>query len=68
MPDTIRLLDYFYIETADRPGEAARVLSMLKDAGVHLLAFHGSRPVGGRNSTSCRQILLPSKPPSKRRD
>ncbi len=39
--DTIRLLDYFYIETGDRPGEAARALSTLKDAGVHLLAFHG---------------------------
>ncbi len=39
--DTIRLVDYFYIETGDRPGEAARALSMVKDAGVHLLAFHG---------------------------
>lgn len=41
MADTIRLVDYFYIETGDRPGEGARALSMLKDAGVHLLAFHG---------------------------
>lgn len=41
MADTIRLLDYFYIETGDRPGEGARALSMLRDAGVHLLAFHG---------------------------
>ncbi len=41
MADTIRLVDYFYIETSDRPGEGARALSMLKDTGVHLLAFHG---------------------------
>ncbi len=47
MADTIRLVDYFYIETRDRPGEGARALSMLKDAGVHLLAFHGF-PTGRR--------------------
>ncbi len=41
MANTIRLVDYFYIETNDRPGEGARALSMLKDVGVHLLAFHG---------------------------
>ncbi len=41
MPDTVRLVDYFYVETSDRPGEGARSLSILKDAGVNLLAFHG---------------------------
>jgi len=41
MADMIRLVDYFYIQTSDKPGEAARALSTLKDAGVHLLAFHG---------------------------
>ncbi|HYM90968.1 MAG TPA: hypothetical protein VEW91_04965 [bacterium] len=40
MPDTIRLVDYFYIETADRPGEGARVLATLRDARVYLQAFH----------------------------
>jgi len=40
MPDTIRLVDYFYIETADKPGEGARVLGALRDAHVNLLAFH----------------------------
>ncbi len=43
----VRLVDYFYIETSDRPGEAARALSTLKDAGVYLLAFHGF-PTGRR--------------------
>lgn len=40
MPDRIRLVNYFYIETADKPGEGARVLGHLKDAGVNLIAFH----------------------------
>src|SRR5260370_6858836 len=40
MPDTIRLADYFYVETADKPGEGARILGALRDAHVNLLAFH----------------------------
>jgi hypothetical protein len=41
MTDTIRRVDYFYIETPNRPGEAARALKTLKDAGINLLAFSG---------------------------
>jgi len=41
MTDTIRRVDYFYIETPNRPGEAARALKALKDAGINLLAFSG---------------------------
>ena len=41
MTDTIRRVDYFYIETPNRPGEAARALNTLKDAGINLLAFSG---------------------------
>jgi hypothetical protein len=41
MPDTIRKVDYFYIEAVNKPGEAAKVLSELRDAGVNLLAFSG---------------------------
>ena len=40
MPDTVRLVDYFYIQTSDRPGEGAKALAHLKEAGVNLLAFH----------------------------
>jgi hypothetical protein len=40
MADTIRLVDYFYIGLSDRPGEGARALSVLKEAGVNLNAFH----------------------------
>jgi hypothetical protein len=41
MPDTVRLIDYFYIEISDKPGEAARILNRLKGAGVNLVVFHG---------------------------
>ena len=41
MADEIRRVDYFYVQVPDRPGEGARALSTLKDAGVNLLAFTG---------------------------
>jgi hypothetical protein len=47
MADTIRLVDYFYIVTADKPGEGARLLQHLKDAGVNLAVVHAF-PAGRR--------------------
>ena len=47
MSETIRLVDYFHIEAPQRPGEAARVLSQLQEAGINLLAFSGF-PAGRR--------------------
>ena len=47
MADTNRLVDYFYIEATDHPGEGARVLQHLKDAGVNLLVLHAF-PAGRR--------------------
>ncbi len=41
MADTILRVDYFYTEAPDRPGEGARALAALKEAGVSLLAFSG---------------------------
>lgn len=41
MADAVRLVDYFYLMAADKPGEGARVLNTLKQAGVNLLAFSG---------------------------
>ena len=41
MPDTIRQVDYFYMLVPHKPGEGARVLRTLKDAGVNLVAFSG---------------------------
>ena len=39
MADTIRQVEYFYITAPDKPGEGARALNTLKEAGVNLLAF-----------------------------
>jgi hypothetical protein len=41
MAETVRKVEYFYIETPDKPGEGAKVLATLRDAGVDLLAFSG---------------------------
>src|SRR5881409_3043160 len=43
----VRLSEYFYLQVPQRPGEAARVLSELRDAGVNLLAVSGF-PAGRR--------------------
>ncbi len=41
MADTIRVVEYFYVTAPNKPGEAARALNTLKEAGVNLLAFSG---------------------------
>ncbi|MGE5190543.1 MAG: ACT domain-containing protein [Gemmatimonadota bacterium] len=41
MADEIRKIDYFKAQVADKAGEGARVLAILADAGVNLLAFTG---------------------------
>jgi hypothetical protein len=41
MADEIRRIDYFYVQVSDKPGEGARALATLRDAGVNLLAFSG---------------------------
>ena len=41
MVDTIRQVDYFYVQVPHKAGEAAKALRVLKDAGVNLLAFSG---------------------------
>ena len=41
MGETIRKVDYFSIMTANKPGEGARILGSLRDAGVNLLAYTG---------------------------
>src|SRR5256885_9960318 len=40
MADTIRQVEYYYTTVSDKPGEGARVLARLRDAGVNLSAFH----------------------------
>ena len=41
MAETTRLVDYYYMQVAQKAGEAAKVLRALKDAGVNLVAFSG---------------------------
>ena len=41
MADTIQRVQYFYAEVPDKPGEGARILSILKEERVNLLAFSG---------------------------
>jgi hypothetical protein len=41
MTDTIKRVQYFYTEVSDKPGEGAQLLSLLKEAGIGLLAFSG---------------------------
>ena len=40
MADSIRQVEYYYTTVSDKPGEGARVLARLRDAGVNLSAFH----------------------------
>ena len=41
MADTIQKVDYFYTMVPDKPGEAARMLAVLREAAVNLLVFSG---------------------------
>lgn len=49
MADAIRRIDYYYTSVSDKPGEAARILGALHNAGVNLLAFSGF-PAGSRRA------------------
>jgi hypothetical protein len=48
MADRIRQVEYYYVEVPDKPGEGARILSSLKEAGVNLLATCGFPTTGGK--------------------
>ena len=48
MADRVRKISYFYTMVPNRPGNGARVLRVLADAGVDLLAYTGF-PNGGRS-------------------
>ena len=41
MPDTVRVVDYFYVMAPQKPGVGAALLAELQQAGVNLLAFSG---------------------------
>lgn len=41
MDETVRQVDYFYLQVPNKAGEGAKVLRALKEAGVNLVAFSG---------------------------
>lgn len=41
MPDTVQRVEYFKVKVPNKPGEGARLLSALGEAGINLLAFSG---------------------------
>jgi hypothetical protein len=49
MPDEIRRIDYYYVTVPDKPGEGARVLTALREAGINLLGV-SAFPEGARKS------------------
>ncbi len=61
MADRIRTAPYFKVMIADRPGEGAGRLAVLRDAGVNLLAVHGF-PSGRRTQLD----LVPEDPAALR--
>jgi hypothetical protein len=49
MADTVRRVQYFHVEVADRPGEGSKIFDKLKEAKVNLLSFTAF-PIGGGKS------------------
>ena len=47
MADRVRKVAYFSMNVPNRPGEGARILAAIADAGINLLAFTGF-PAGGK--------------------
>jgi prephenate dehydratase len=41
MADTIQRVEYYYLQVPNKPGEGARVLGALQEAGINLLAISG---------------------------
>jgi hypothetical protein len=41
MADLIKRISYFSMDVANKPGEGARILRLLSNAGINLLAFTG---------------------------
>lgn len=41
MAQTLRKVDYFYVETPNTAGQGSQIMAALRDAGINLLAFSG---------------------------
>mgnify|MGYP001612554740 FL=1 len=40
MADTVKMVDYYYVKSPDRPGAGAKMLAPFRKAGVSFLAVH----------------------------
>ena len=58
MPAKIVRAEYYYVMVKDRPGESYKLLSLLADQGVDLLAFNAI-PLGGETT---QLVVFPSEP------
>ncbi len=58
MPDTVREVEYRYVVVEDRPGEGARLLGALREAGVNLVTLLGFPLGDGRSQID----LVPEDP------
>ena len=59
MPSQIRRTEYFYTTVKDEPGDAYKLLSLLAEVGVNLLAFTAV-PIGPLHT---QLTLFPADPP-----
>src|SRR5579863_5190591 len=57
MARTLRKVHYYYVRTPNTPGQSARILAALRDAGISLLAYSGF-PNGRR----AQQDFVPEDP------
>jgi hypothetical protein len=60
MPDRVRKVSYCYLMVPSRPGQGARVLGALRDAGVDLVAYSGFPVGGGRAQIDLVSNSLPA--------
>jgi len=58
MADTVRRVEYYYVNVPDKPGEGERILSALRQSEVNLLAYLGFPAGGGQTQID----LVPDDP------
>lgn len=47
MSSAVKKVGYHYVTAPDKPGEAARILTALREKGINLMAFHAFPLSGG---------------------
>ncbi len=62
MADTVRRVEYYYVTVPDKPAEGERILSVLRESEINLLAYLGFPTGGGQTQVD----LVPEDPASFR--